>query len=46
MPTTVWEMSRSARRMIGGGFDEPAQVITRDIENYQRLIDALPAERT
>jgi Lrp/AsnC family transcriptional regulator of ectoine degradation len=30
---------------IGGGFDYLAQVVTRDIDSYQRLIDALLAER-
>jgi Lrp/AsnC family transcriptional regulator, regulator of ectoine-degradation genes len=31
---------------IGGGFDYLIQVVTRDIDSYQRLIDALLAERT
>jgi Lrp/AsnC family transcriptional regulator, regulator of ectoine-degradation genes len=30
---------------IGGGFDYLVQVITRDIDSYQRLIDALLSER-
>lgn len=35
--TAVWA--------IGGGFDYLAQVVTRDIDSYQRLIDALLAQR-
>lgn len=30
---------------IGGGFDYLVQVVTRDIDSYQRMIDALLAER-
>jgi Lrp/AsnC family transcriptional regulator of ectoine degradation len=30
---------------IGGGFDYILQVVSRDIDSYQRLIDALLAER-
>ena len=30
---------------IGGGFDYLMQVVTRDIDTYQRLIDALLAQR-
>lgn len=30
---------------IGGGFDYLLQVVTRDINSYQRLVDALLAER-
>lgn len=30
---------------IGGGFDYLVQVVTRDIDSYQRLIDALLAAR-
>lgn len=30
---------------LGGGFDYLMQVVTRDIDSYQRLIDALLAER-
>ncbi len=35
--TSVWA--------IGGGFDYLVQVVTRDIDSYQRLIDALLAQR-
>ena len=35
--TAVWA--------IGGGFDYLVQVVTRDIDSYQRLIDALLAGR-
>jgi Lrp/AsnC family transcriptional regulator of ectoine degradation len=30
---------------IGGGFDYLLQVVTRDIDSYQRLVDALLSER-
>lgn len=30
---------------IGGGFDYLLQVVTRDIDSYQRMIDALLADR-
>jgi Lrp/AsnC family transcriptional regulator of ectoine degradation len=30
---------------LGGGFDYLMQVVTRDIDSYQRLIDELLAER-
>jgi Lrp/AsnC family transcriptional regulator, regulator of ectoine-degradation genes len=30
---------------IGGGFDYLIQVVTRDIDSYQRMIDALLSER-
>lgn len=30
---------------LGGGFDYLMQVVTRDIDSYQRLIDALLAQR-
>jgi Lrp/AsnC family transcriptional regulator of ectoine degradation len=31
---------------IGGGFDYLLKIVSRDIDSYQRLIDALLAERT
>ncbi len=36
--TAVWA--------IGGGFDYLMQIVTRDIDSYQRLLDTLLAERS